>query len=147
MKNILTNFMTSAVLLFTLGGGLQAQTVSMRATVPFAWQAKGQQMKAGEYAITSNAGSSVMLIEGKTRRGGGAFFIVSPDPGKNTASRLVFHHYGDRYFLSEIHVAGLAARKLPVSRAEKQAAELASTGSADTREIATVLVDIRPVVN
>jgi hypothetical protein len=144
MKNILTKLMTSAVLLFTLGGGLQAQTINMRATVPFAWQVKGMQMNSGEYLITRDAGSGVMRIQSKTKSG--ACFLVSPDSGTNQTARLVFHRYGERYFLAEVHGAGLKV-DLPATRAEKEAAELASTGAATPREIATVFVEVRPTVN
>jgi hypothetical protein len=146
MKNILTNVMTSAVLLFTLGGGLHAQTINMRATVPFAWDVKGQHLNAGEYTISRNAASSAMTIRSAVN-GKGACFIVNPDSDKNTASRLVFHRYGERYFLAEVHAAGLTVTKLPVTRAEKEAAEMASTGAADHREMATIFIEVGPIVN
>jgi hypothetical protein len=146
MKNILTNLMTSAVLVFSLGAGLQAQTINMHATVPFAWQAKGLHLNAGEYLITRNAASSLMLIQGKTN-GKGTFLAVNPESDNDPAARLVFHRYGDRYFLAEVHAPGMTVNKLPVTRAEKEAAELASVGSAHPREIATVSVDVRRTVN
>ena len=77
MKNILTNLMTSAVLLIGIGSGLEAQSIQMHAAVPFAWQVDGRQMTAGDYAISSQAGSHVIAIQDKTN-GKGTFLLATP---------------------------------------------------------------------
>jgi hypothetical protein len=141
MKNILTNLMTSAALLFTIGGGLQAQTIRMQAAVPFAWQLNGHQMKAGDYAITSDANAHLLAIQ-DSKNGKGCFLLVTPASDKNPTLRLVFHRYGDVYFLAEVVAPGETVAKVSVSRAEREAMQ-----SEQPREMATVFVDVRQVIN
>jgi hypothetical protein len=137
MKNVFTNLMTSAILLFTIGGAVEAQTIRMQATVPFAWEVNGKHLNAGEYEISQNPSTKVLQIVDKSR-GTGSFVMPKPTDRKNSATRLVFHRYGNKYFLAEVVAPGVTAGKLPFSRAEKEAMQ-----AADPREIATVFVDIR----
>jgi hypothetical protein len=136
MKNILTNLMMSAVLLFGIGSGLKAQEMQLRAAVPFAWQLNGHQMKAGEYVISRDASMRLMRIEGLADHTG-SFLVVIPAADRNRAARLVFHRYGNQYFLAEVVAPGNKAT-LPVSRSEKLAME-----SEQPRELATVFDDVR----
>jgi hypothetical protein len=141
MKNLLTNLMTSAVLLFTIGGALEAQTIRMQATVPFAWEASGRHLNAGKYEISRDPATNVMQIGDLAHRTG-SFALLTPSSAKNSATRLVFHRYGNKYFLAEVVAPGVGVGKLSVSRAEKEAMR-----SEDGREMATVFVDIRPAVD
>jgi hypothetical protein len=137
MKNVLTNLMASAVLLFTIGSGLEAQTIQLHAAVPFAWHVNGRQMQAGNYEISRDASSPVLLIQDRTN-GRGAYVMTIPETTGNSASRLVFHRYGNRYFLAEVVAPGVTVGTLPISRDEKEAMK-----SERPREVATVFVDIR----
>jgi len=137
IKNVLTNLMTSAVLLFTIGGAAEAQSTRMQATVPFAWDANGQHLNAGTYEISQDLSMNLMRIVDKAH-GTGSFVMLTPASDKNSATRLVFHRYGNKYFLAEVVAPGGATGKLSVSRAEKEAMR-----AADPRETATVFVDIR----
>jgi hypothetical protein len=141
MKNIFTTLMTSAVLLFTLGSGLEAQTIRMQAAVPFAWQVNGQQLNAGDYEITRDANAQVLRIQDKTTQKG-TFLIITPASDKNNVARLVFHRYGDRYFLAEVVTPGLSVSKLRISPAEREAMK-----SNEPSEMSMVVVDVRPVLN
>jgi hypothetical protein len=141
MKSILTNLMASAVLLFTIGGAVEAQTNRMQAAVPFAWEMNGQHLNAGKYEISQDRTTNVMEIVDRAHRTG-SFALLTPVSDKNSATRLVFHRYGNKYFLAEVVTPGLGAGKLPVSRAEKEAMR-----AADPREMATVFVDISPAVD
>jgi hypothetical protein len=135
MKNILTNLITSAVLLFTIGGGLQAQNIRMQAAVPFAWQVNGHQMNAGDYVITRDVTTQLLRIEGKTNKKG-TFLIVVPDSAGSSTARLVFHCYGDRYFLAEV-----VAPDMSVGEAVVGAAEKAAMQTSGNQEVATVVVE------
>lgn len=140
MKNVFTTLMTSAALLFTIGSGLQAQTVRMHAAVPFAWELNGHQMTAGDYQISRDANTSVTLIQNRST-GKGSYVAPIPDAEKNSAAQLVFHRYGDQYFLAEIDAPGQTSAKLPVSRAEK------AVQSEQPPEMAMVVVTIKPILN
>ena len=140
MKNILFKLMTSTVLLFTVGSGLEAQSTRMQAAVPFAWQVDGQHLNAGDYVIARDTVAHVIRISDKAT-GKGLFLTPIPVSENNAATRLVFHRYGDQYFLAEVVAPGVAG-KLRVSPAEREAMQ-----SLDRREMATIFIDIRPVLN
>jgi hypothetical protein len=100
-----------------------AQTV--KADIPFSYIVSGGTLPAGEYTIQKLALSSQTLVirssDGQTQR------MVQPNrceamnaPGQ---SKLVFHKYGDEYFLAEIWVAGNnSGHQFPKSRRETQVA-------------------------
>jgi hypothetical protein len=144
MKNFLTNLMTSAVLLVslgaTLGSGLEAQTINMHAVVPFAWEANGHQLNAGDYQITKDAVSPVIAMR-DNKSGKGMFLQVTGGAGRTTACRLVFHRYGDQYFLAEIVGPKSTVSRVPVSKAEK------AVQSEQPREMSIVVVDVKPLFN
>jgi hypothetical protein len=144
MKNFLNHLMTSAVLLVSLGAaagtGLEAQTMNLHAVVPFAWQVNGHQLNAGDYQISNNGASPIVSIR-DNKNGNGMFMQVIRGGGHNTSSRLVFHRYGDQYFLSEIVGRDSTVSKVPVSKAER------AVQSEQPREMAIVVVEIRPLVN
>jgi len=141
MKNILTNLMTSAVLLCSIGGGLEAQTVRLQAKIPFAWQVNNQRHNAGECTIARDAVSKVVRIDCSADRTG-VYLSAAPASNQSSVARMVFHRIGNQYFLTSVFAPGMTVGNLPVSAAEKEA-----IASEQTREIATVFVDIKPIVD
>jgi hypothetical protein len=141
VKNIFTNLMTSAALLFTIGGGLEAQSTQMHAKVPFAWQVNGQQLNAGDYVVDMDAASHVISLRNITT-GKSIFVAVIPGSDKKPNYRLVFHRVGQRYFLAEVWAPDSASSELPVSSAEREAIQ-----SAIPRQIATIFVDAAFLIN
>jgi hypothetical protein len=144
MKNFLNHLMTSAVLLVSLGAvavtGVEAQTMNLRAVVPFAWQVNGHQQNAGDYQITNNSGSPVVTIR-NNNSGNGMFMQILPGSRHTTATRLVFHRYGDQYFLAAIVSRDSIVSMVPVSKAER------AVQSEQPREMAIVTVEIKPLFN
>ena len=90
------------------------------ATIPFEFAVGDATLPAGDYIVTR------MMSSGETIavRGTGSAvrltsLIVKAQPAKN--SKLVFHRYGNTYFLSEVWIAGNTnGRKLIKSKAEEQ---------------------------
>jgi hypothetical protein len=144
MKNFLNHLMTSAVLVISLGAaagtGLEAQTMKLHAVVPFAWQISGHQLNAGDYEITKDAASPVVTVR-DSNNGKGIFMQVFAASSHNTASRLIFHRYGDQYFLAAIVGTNGVTNKVPVSKAER------AVQSEQPREMAIVSVEIKPLYN
>jgi hypothetical protein len=143
MKNFLNHLMTSAVLLISLGAigtGLEAQTMNLHAVVPFAWQVNGHQLNAGDYQIINDGASAIVRVR-NNEGGQGAFLQIIRGPGHNTANRLVFHRYGDQYFLAEIVSRDSTVSKVPVSKAER------AVQSEQPREMAIVSVELKPLYN
>lgn len=145
MKSLLTNLMTSAVLLVSLGAatgiGLEAQSINLHAVVPFAWEANGHLLNAGDYQIAKNASSPVITMRNNDT-GKGMFVLASPgSANRNTPTRLVFHRYGNQYFLAQIVGPGSTVSTVPVSNEERAAQ------AEQPREMAVVFVEVKPLYN
>jgi hypothetical protein len=88
--------------------------------VPFAFQtSSGQTFAPGVYTIRMN-GEHTMVIRGTTTSGV-AMTQMANDGLPATKGKAVFTHYGDRYFLRAVWVAGDASHLLcSSSKAERQ---------------------------
>jgi hypothetical protein len=87
--------------------------------VPFAFNIAGQQLPAGHYIVTSKDGFIRIL---STKQG---LFVPTHTAVRSVSeqSKLVFHRYGDTYFLSCVWVKGTTTGKeLYPSRAEREVA-------------------------
>jgi hypothetical protein len=108
------------LMLVGLTGLLNAQTSTMIKTqVPFDFAANGKTMPAGECIIAvlvSDGRTLLSISSGKQHVYALPNGDESPNASKETA--LVFHQYGDRYFLAGIKRGGRIGYQLPVSRLE-----------------------------
>ena len=103
-----------------------AQWMSSRADIPFAFQVGNKTMPAGQYWIqrVSDADESAQMIR-RTDSSAAAVaqtFAVDAKNGESTPE-LVFHKYGNSYFLSEILTGQGQGRQLPKSEREKELAK------------------------
>lgn len=101
-----------------------AQRTTSKANIPFAFQVANQTIPVGEYLILTDTNQRAQTIR---RTFSSASVIVLTDSvvdAKNEGSepKLVFHKYGDNYFLSEIWTGRAEGRRLRVSKREKQLA-------------------------
>jgi hypothetical protein len=107
-----------------------AQTTQIRTNVPFNFIVNGSPLPAGEYSFEPlYSGGKVLLIR-SVNSGTGNMVAVNEERSSDPSSptKLVFHRYGDQYFLAEIRIAGdNIVRQVPRSRREKQAAMNSST--------------------
>lgn len=105
MKKQLFALVGVSLLLATVSA--YAQTISVKANVPFNFIANRDDMPAGQYSIQNLGSGATLLIRSADAK---AISIVntnrcqSLDPSKGT--KLVFHKYGDRYFLAQVWVEG-----------------------------------------
>ena len=105
-----------------LAGLVNAQTRAMiKADVPFEFVANGKTMPAGSCAIQAGGDAQAIL----SIQSGNQHLFVAPNsseamsPSENTT--LVFHKYGDRYFLASISRAGeKRGYELPAGKLEKE---------------------------
>lgn len=115
------NAATLLILIMAAWTGLaNAQTIVSQAQVPFDFVVNGKTIPAGQCLIQSLDGLQTVLSISNGNRHDWVLPIAdqSPNPGKNTA--LVFHRYGDRYFLVEIKRAGKSGYQLRPPRLEEQ---------------------------
>lgn len=116
---------------------LCAQVTSVRADIPFEFVAGSTTVEPGQYVINARTGSPVVWLEGSK-----CYSILSNPADTNASSekaKLVFHRYGDQYFLARISTTS-AARDLPISRVER---ELKKTVAAAGQRPTEVLVAMR----
>ncbi len=125
MKNQLFALIGLGLLLATASA--YAQTGVVKANVPFNFIVEKTQLPAGEYMIQSLsvAGSSrATMIESPDQK---LVKVLLPNACESTQApektKLVFHRYGDQYFLSQIWIAGNdRGRELPRSGREAEVA-------------------------
>jgi hypothetical protein len=120
-----TQLITLAVGLLTLVGGAAAQTGDggLEARVPFGFSAGGAALAPGTYTLQRQA-SGVILVRGIRS---GAFLATesSVESKRQGVTRLVFHRYGNQYFLRQVWFAGTRGYALPQTRAERETASRA----------------------
>ena len=108
--------------LLTVASATMGQTRpgDMVVDVPFAFDVDGQALPAGHYIVAAQ--NDVIRIFNSQASG----LYVPTHAATRTASdgsKLVFHRYGESYFLSAIWVTGnTSGRELFRSRAEREAA-------------------------
>lgn len=107
------------LMLAGLTGLVNAQMSTMIKTqVPFDFVANGKRMPAGECIITvvGTGRTALSISSGKQH----VYAIPNKDESPNASKKtaLVFHRYGDRYFLAGIKRAGAIGYELPASRQE-----------------------------
>jgi len=128
-----------AVIGVALASPLAAQTLFLRANVPFEFGFAGKTMPAGEYEFRAVAGSPALRLENSDSQVvvSGMGVPTSTSWGRTGDARIAFNRYGDRYFLSTV-VNGYngAGFEAPISNSER---ELARTASAQKYEILGVL--------
>jgi hypothetical protein len=108
---------------------MQAQDKTVTATVPFSFYMGGSAIPQGSYKVDELPHGAVICMRSK----GIAKSVTTHEiAGKKQAepARLVFHGYGQSYFLAEIRNGDTSVgQALAVSQREK---ELAQNGAAPT---------------
>jgi hypothetical protein len=120
MKRNLFGILTTLTLALLISVPLSAQTIAT-ATVPFDFTVGQTQMPAGTYDISPLAHGAMVIRDGKTAKSVASVFRWE-DAGKgDSATKLVFHKYGDKYFLSQVARGhGNGVMQLPTSKLEEE---------------------------
>jgi hypothetical protein len=90
------------------------------ADIPFEFVVGDKTLPAGEYSVkAANTEGDALMIMGADN-GKAAIRLSAPaEEMKNTGSRLVFHRYGQNYFLAEVWHGDSTGRKLVKSKQER----------------------------
>jgi hypothetical protein len=115
------------------------------ANIPFAFTVGNKMLPSGEYRVEKwIKGDSALLIQ--RTDGGAATFAGSIATDSNepqTKTKLVFHRYGDQYFLSQVWVEGSSrGRQIPKSKQEKEQEQLLARN--ETRDEVTIVASLTP---
>jgi hypothetical protein len=106
-----------------------------RVNVPFAFQtSSGQNFAPGVYTIRMN-GEHTMVIRG-TKTSGVALTQLASDSLPATEGKAVFTHYGDRYFLRAVWVAGDSSHLLCSSSKAERQSQIAAVKTSSPVELA-----------
>ena len=134
-------------LLFTAAAiTLSAQTTPsqrlMTVNIPFAFSVENHSLPEGEYlvlTVTPERSIRMVSIDGKHS----AIVNTLPNYAKapSANSRLVFHRYGDEYFLTQVWTTGQNVARNPLST--KRAMEIASSGGTPATLTVIALADHR----
>ena len=152
MKTQLINLISkatllSAMLLVTLVASAQGQSLAykVRANIPFDFSVGEKRLPAGEYSIgrtqtSADIALSIADVDGHTKAIRLTNAALTLHPKKK--SSLVFHRYGDQYFLFQVWPAGgSVGREFPVSASERAQRELAkNSGVAQNMQCQTVTI-------
>jgi hypothetical protein len=109
-----------------LAASAKAQTVSgLRANIPFDFTVAGKRFAAGHYSITraTQTNGDLVLQVSSLDEHSRAFPITSRVESLTARdnSILIFHRYGDEYFLAQVWAAGsTTGRAFTKSRRERQ---------------------------
>lgn len=99
----------------------------MKVNVPFAFGVEDLSLPAGEYYIfTATPGRTIRIVSADDKYSAVIDTLLNHAEKPATKSRLVFHQYGDEYFLAQVWTAGRNEARNPLSG--KRAMELASSG-------------------
>ena len=116
------NFLPLLAMFLLAAGSLYAQISSpVKANIPFDFTAGSVDLPAGEYQVGRMGTVGNLLIRGEGTQG---MFLGSQAAQANSrpaGSKLVFHRYGDRYFLFQIWAQGEErGSELPMMKVEKE---------------------------
>lgn len=116
-----------AVLTFLMATCAFAQgSAQIKANIPFDFAARRTILPAGGYTLNSQAVGSptTYLLQGAGGRPGVFLltFVVQRKDSEEPRAELVFHRYGDRYFLAQVWMGNGVGRQLPASKEERELA-------------------------
>ena len=129
-------------LLAALAAMAQGPSGDVLVNVPFAFVIDSHHMQPGRYVVTK-AANGVLRIHDTEVANNQMFLAVHSIESKTpNEAKLVFHRYGDTYFLAEVWNGNSdIGRQLVKSKAEKEIASGRVDGSRPKPEIAV----LRPV--
>jgi hypothetical protein len=128
MKSRVTSLLSIGIALAAVAT-VQAQDKTVTANVPFSFYMGGSAMPQGSYKVDELSHGAAICVRSKDIAKSVTTHRIA---GKKLAepARLVFHRYGQSYFLAEIWNGDTSAgQALAVSQREK---ELAQNGAAPT---------------
>ena len=116
-----TMLLLAVALAFVTAASTNAQSRMARAEVPFEFVANNVTLPAGQYLIRDGSGGQLVKISNaKAAKSVFAMTVGLSRKGNTEKGKLVFHRYGNRYFLAEIWAAGERdGQKLQKSKEEK----------------------------
>jgi hypothetical protein len=114
----------------------------MTVNIPFAFAVENHFLPAGEYlvlTVTPERSIRIASTDGKHTAIINTLPNYASSPSAN--SRLVFHKYGDEYFLAQVWTAGQNVARSPLT--SQRAMQIATSGERPETKIVIALADQR----
>jgi hypothetical protein len=114
---------------------MSAQVISLKASVPFDFVVAGQSLLAGAYDFGATTTNGLSFLRNTNTNNAPTVFLSSAGGrlGNRGEAFLVFHRYGNQYFLSRIWDGHRSSgREIPMSHAERELTKTASLGHPET---------------
>ena len=122
MKRKMFLSLTALVLALAVNVALAQSSSMTKANVPFAFSIEQNSMEAGQYSVTVT--DHLLRIRNDSTNKSVTLMAQSEESAKPQATRLVFHKYGNSYYLAEVWratgQAGASGIELPASKAEQE---------------------------
>jgi hypothetical protein len=102
------------------------QSVRVKANIPFNFSVTGATLSAGVYTIQSltSDGRVLSVLDSDMKAQGMVLSTRCESLNDAKQTKLVFHRYGDRYFLTQIWMAGRnSGHQIPKSPRETEVAK------------------------
>ena len=120
---------------------LMAQSLILKANVPFEFTVGDKALPAGEYLVRSDASLSVVVLQEEASRVAALALVSRKELGATNdpagITKLTFDRYGGHYFLREVDNGYTRTGSIvPMSHSER---EFAKTASLQHNEIVAVL--------
>jgi hypothetical protein len=122
---------------------VQTQEVTLIARVPFEFSMNNANLQRGTYRLSRVDGHHEILLVRNARRGMFVRVNEKEMPRDGAGASLLFHRYGDQYFLREVRWDGRARLDLPETRAERDAAEGRTGRAAAIMETVLIVAEDR----
>lgn len=124
MKSLILRSAILAAATVLLSVSAFTQPMAMHFTVPFAFSNGERTLVAGEYVVRWDMLNSFAMLE---RKGGGSLYLppgISSTTSKlEPRGKLVFHQYGNQYYLRSVVRPGAIKCDWPPSKAERETAK------------------------
>ena len=123
-----------------ISASAQMPGTTLHATIPFDFIVRGRVLPAGNYVIRrlNDEPEGLVIFSVNDKRERAIFETESVDARQiPRTGELVFHRYGDSYFLSEVFAAGeLTGRELPRTRQERSMRREMASNKAEPETVA-----------
>src|SRR5712691_10280680 len=118
-----THLLRTSILAVLAAAAVHAQGQTLRVNVPFDFILRSQTLRTGQYTVDQGAISGAVIIKGVDHQGGAvAIGLALQSVAVQNEGKLVFHRYGNTYFLTEVWGPGNYGRQLPKTNREREMA-------------------------
>lgn len=120
-KQILSIVVTLSVIITLSVAVLAGLSRKLEANIPFDFMVNGKTLAAGQYTVEQGSTQNVLVIRNWETKQAAAAITHGCEVGADSKPQLIFHRYGNQYFLAK--VLSDTGAELVKSKAEREAAK------------------------